>query len=111
MFPKPYFVTRKTGNYDVHGVWQGDNEITVNFMGSVQPADSDTIAAIPQGRENNGVIVIFSDTRLRTSMQDSQQAGDHLTYYDLDYEIVTESAFDSGLLPHFRYVAMARGPL
>jgi hypothetical protein len=111
MFPKQYFVNRAVGDYDENGIWQFNTILPVSFLGSVQPADSNTIEAIPEGRENNGALMIFSDTRLQTSLQDSQSAGDHLSYFGLDYEIIQESVFDSGLLPHYKYTAVARGPI
>lgn len=109
LFPKLLSVTRKAGTMD-KGVWVEGISATVQFYGSVQPADANTVKALAPGRENDGAITIFSDRRLQVSLQESGQAGDHIAFQGLDYELAVESVYDNGLIPHVRYLAFSRGP-
>ena len=109
LFPKEQTANRPQGDYDDNGIWQEATAFTVPFLGSIQPANSQDIKALPQGRQNDGAIAIYSDTQLFVSQEGSPNKGDTFTFGGAVYELVKESIYDNGLIPHFKYLAVCRG--
>jgi hypothetical protein len=82
---------------------------TIAFEGTVQPADQNSVKSMAQGRENDGGIVIYSDTRLEVSKEETGQRGDRIEFNGMTYELAAEQVYDNALIPHFKYLAFAGG--
>jgi hypothetical protein len=109
LFGKSWSVERIAGAYDADGIWQESTTAQIPFNGTVQPANSNEIKAMAQGRENEGAVLIFSSSRLNVSKSETNQNGDIVTFNGAKYELSVEGVFDNGLIPHFKYLAFMRG--
>ena len=99
---------RAMGAYDTDGIWQVSLTSEIPFQGTIQPATPNTVAAMAQGRENDGMVTIFSDTRLQVPLHETGTNGDTVTFGDNLYELIAEQIYDNGLLPHYKYLACLR---
>ncbi|MFU2052942.1 hypothetical protein [Bordetella hinzii] len=112
-FRRPQVIrTRLPGRYE-RGHWQeGVPGPDRTIQASVQPAkagDYDLLQAHPEGRRVRAAIRIYTSADLAVAGQD-WTGGDRLVWAEGplagEYLLVGVSAWQSGVLPHFRYLAV-----
>ncbi|QDJ52810.1 hypothetical protein [Bordetella hinzii] len=112
-FRRPQMIrTRLPGRYE-RGHWQeGVPGPDRTIQASVQPAkagDYDLLQAHPEGRRVRAAIRIYTSADLTLAGQD-WTGGDRLVWAEGplagEYLLVGVSAWQSGVIPHFRYLAV-----
>lgn len=107
LFPKQFSIQSVTGSY-VDGIWTRLFQ-PATFIGSVQPASGKDLEYLPEGRRDKGGVTVYSDTRLNVSTESGSSSGDLLIWNGRLWEIVTEFIHDSGIISHFKYMAVDAG--
>lgn len=101
-------VPRLPGDY-VNGKWQdGDYGEPFTVMASVQPSrsgDYDQMRAEQPGRRISRMVRIYTDVRLTVAGEDDTN-GDSLDWFGDRYLIIAVSPHQSGVIPHYRYLAV-----
>lgn len=112
LFPK-VGVHKKTvqavGSY-VNGVWQDGVKTTTTFTADVQPMTSKETSALSIGSMNLGKVKIYTNDVLNVTGDGDNQKGDIITWDGdgNDYEVISQSTYTNGLIPHGKYIAELR---
>ncbi|QLB23323.1 hypothetical protein [Phocoenobacter skyensis] len=112
-FRKKYVVkkAKKNGSF-VDGVWQDiASEEKIEVMASVQPAtqsDYDAMELRSDGAVVERAIRIYTRENLKQAGNDGSNSadGDVLIYDDCEFLIRDKSSWQSGIIPHYRYLAV-----
>jgi len=106
---------RAAGAY-VGGRWvDGPAAEPVTILASVQPAsagDYDRMQTMAEGRRIRAMVRIYTAAQLNVAGQDWRN-GDRLVWerapHPGEYLVVAVSAWQSGVIPHYRYLAVLQG--
>ncbi|MGB3276116.1 MAG: hypothetical protein WBA82_08005 [Castellaniella sp.] len=100
-------IPRLPGSY-VGGRWQdGPDGDPTAILASVQPASSgdyDQMQAEQPGRRIERMVRLYTDVRLNVAGENSTN-GDSLEWLGERYLLVAVSPWQSGIIPHYRYLA------
>lgn len=109
-FRKPYTVVRRAPGSYVNGYWEGGPESTFTIRASVQPLRMDEIEALPEGRRSSSAVKIYTDTKLLSARQATENAdavsADILQYAGSEWEIIACATYQSGVIPHYKAYAI-----
>ena len=75
------------------------------FVGSVQPTTGKDLESLPVGREDRGIVKIYSDTELNVSVEGSNTPGDIVIWQGQRWQVMFEQKFQNGLINHYKYFA------
>lgn len=99
---KPLVVRTRNGAY-VDGRWFVSGYTDSEILASVQAVTPDDMKAIPEGRRLSKSFAIITDSKL--DMVRPGVANPSIVVVDgVEYEVVSESVWSNGILPHNRYV-------
>lgn len=112
-FRRPVTVKRRAAGQWVAGRWvDGGDAPAQTIMASVQPAtlsDYDTLQALPEGRRIEAMVRVYTDAVLDVAGADDSN-GDRIAWphgpRPGDYLVRGVSAWQSGVIPHYRYLAV-----
>jgi len=106
LFPKTYTIyTANSGSF-VNGHWVNGTPTTSTFIADIQPLSDKEINSLNIGRKELGKIKINTDSNL--TIQDTNKTGDLIAFNGVKYEIIAQSKWEVGLIPHNEYVAEYR---
>lgn len=99
-----------SGNY-VDNEWaESGNQKTITIKSSVQPLNMKEKEALVDGERTGEMVKIYSDERLYPALQDgegqSMQRGDRLIYDNREWEIISCSRFQSGIISNYKSYAV-----
>lgn len=80
-------------------------EIPATFLGNVQPVTGKEAESLNIGKENEGLVKIYTGTRLNVSSEKTNKSGDIVIWEGQQWKIVDEKVYQNGLLSHYRYIA------
>ena len=99
---------RAPGAY-VAGRWHAGESVRDTIMATVQPAqlsDYDRMEALPEGRRVEALVRVYTDAKMEVAGSGPEASGDLLQWGDgRPYVFMATSAWQSGIIPHFRYLA------
>src|SRR4051812_26988185 len=95
-FRKPITVRGLRGGAFVNGIWSGQTEEEFTICASVQPASGRDLQSLEEGRRTRQSYKVFSDKELYAL--ENGQNPDRISYLGKDHEVVTCSAFRSGVI-------------
>ena len=98
--------TPRTGSY-VGGKYQIVLGIPESIRGTFQPATGDDLQSLPEGRRLDQTFRIFTKSQLTGPTQDNQGAGDLITVFGNDYEVVQVQPWQNTIISH--YSALVQG--
>lgn len=114
---RPVIVTRRLpGAYDEHGRWQEGTTSQLTVTASVQPAKVEDVSSmmkeLPEGRQSSGVVKIYSAEPLQRVEDGTEtiQNADLIAWQGRIYEVVLCMPYQSGLLPHYKSLAVEVRP-
>lgn len=106
-FRKLVIVKRKNpGNYNSDGIWVEGDESTIPVRMSIQPLRLEEMDALPEGRRSSKAMKIFADAELLCAEQSETQNADILIWQGKQWEVVACDAYQMGILPHFKALAV-----
>lgn len=107
-FRKTTPIKRTTpGHYDDDtGLWVEGQEDTLSIQMSVQPLRVDEMDALPEGRRSSRAVKIYANVELLPADQDTGQNADVITWFGKAWEVVSCMPYQSGVLPHWKAVAV-----
>ena len=98
------------GYYDDSGDWvPGTPKTGKTFTGGVQPTTGNDIATILPGRENVGLVKVYSNIELPVSEEDGDEAGAVITWSGRKWELIQEMNRNAGVINHYKYIAQLKG--
>lgn len=111
-FRKPVLVRRRAEGRWHAGRWlDGAEDEPVTILASVQPApraDYDRIQALAEGRRIDAMVRVYTDAVLNVAAADDRN-GDRIVWpagpRPGDYLVVAITPCQSGVIPHYRYLA------
>jgi hypothetical protein len=106
LFPETISYNQVTGSY-VEGVWTPGSAGST-FEGSVQPLNGKDLQSLNIGREDRGLVKVYSGSRLNVSLEGSNKSGDEVIWKGQIWEIVRELQYQNDLIPHYKYFAEYR---
>jgi len=102
------------GKY-IRGIWTEIHPEQLTFEGSIQPLNLKDINSLNVGREDKGKIKIYSDIKLPigSEIEDTKEdiekkSGAIIQWQGSTWEIIAESAYQMGLISHYKYIAELR---
>lgn len=105
----PVIIRRRAAGSWVAGRWVvGALGGMQTILTSVQPAvraDYDMMEPRLEGRRVEAMVRVYTAERLQVAGEEPAASGDVVTWQGQDYEFVAVSVWQSGILPHFRYLA------
>jgi len=104
LFRRPIPVTRKVGAY-ASGVWTVSSESDFSILASVQPADAEELAALPEGRRKKGAYVLYSDSLLE-GVEENENNPDQVTLFGQQYEVLKVARWQNGIVSHYKYTVV-----
>lgn len=114
---RPVTVTRRTpGVYDSNGRWQEGTTSQLTILASVQPAKVEDVSSmmkeLPEGRQSGGVVKIYSAEPLQRAEDGTEpiQNADQIAWQGRTYEVVLCMPYQSGLLSHYKSLALEVRP-
>lgn len=110
----PVTIRRRQAGDWVDGLWvPGTLNAPETILATVQPArsdDYDQMQALPEGRRVEGMVRVYTDAALEIAAEDSTSSGDQLVWpdglRDRNYVFIARSPWRSGIISHFRYLAV-----
>lgn len=78
------------------------------FLGTTQPVTGKDLESLPAGRDDIGMIKVYSDTQLNVSIAETNNSGDLVVHNNQNWEIVKELAYQNDLIEHYKYIAELR---
>lgn len=114
LFPKPISYETHTagiteGSYNAAGDWVAGSSETLIFYGSVQPASGKEIDNLPVGRQDKGMMKMYSDRVLPVSKEGGDDAGAIVFWQGDKWEVIAEGKNQNDLIPHYKYFGAYRG--
>lgn len=100
---KTIALTRKTGSY-INGVWTPGAPVNLTIRGSLQPASSEDLEKLPEGRRNKTAYRIYTKDDIRGL--DTSANPDRVQIHGDSYEVVTVAHWENGLLNHKKAVVV-----
>jgi len=108
LFPYAINITRKTVEI-VNGLVKESQPVSFVIQGTIQPLSGKDMAFLPTGRRDQGAIKIYTLAELNTSEEGSGDVGDYIVWQGRKWEVVTKLPFQSGIIPHNKYIALISG--
>lgn len=107
LFPQTIQAHRRAGSY-VGPRWVAA-DIDFTFEGSVQPVTGKEFETLAIGRQDGGILKVYSDSLLNVSKEGNPQTGDWFTWDGRQWELCAELPNQNSLIPHYKYIARERG--
>ena len=105
----PVTIQRRAAGARVDGRWvPGALGGAESILATVQPAvaaDYDKMEPLFEGRRVESIVRMYSSEKLTQAGANSTASGDVLEWQGDSYEIVDRSVWQSGIIPHYRYLA------
>ena len=96
---------RRIGDVEyINGKPTEDASETLCIKGSVQPANTDDMQSLPEGRRLLGVLKIYTDTKLRAAREGSYNS-DIIEIDGDDYEVAAVMPWQNGIINHYKILA------
>lgn len=97
----------------INGIWVEDPEEAGTFEGSIQPLNYKDVQSLPVGRQDTGMVKVYSDIPLPVGeeVEDinvKRPSGAILDWQGKKWEVKKEKAYQMGLILHYRYEAELR---
>ena len=109
LFPKRYeTIIHGVGAYDVNGDFIPGANSDSFFLGSMQPLSGKEIESLNIGRADVGKMKVYSDRVLKVSVDGGDEAGEIIKFNDERWEVIDQLHYDSGIIPHYKYIAEYR---
>jgi len=106
-FRKLIPVTRTApGNYNIDGIWVEGASESLSIKMSVQPLRLDEMDALPEGRRSSRAVKIYAESELYAVEQTTRQNADIITWLGKSWEVVGCEAYQMGVIPHFKALAV-----
>lgn len=91
------------GTYNDDGVWQEAQPDIGIISATVQPVSGRDLIALPANRQWTDAVRVYTSSRL-SSLADNKNP-DQIEWQGKWYEIVDVQAWQSGVIPHYKYYA------
>jgi hypothetical protein len=93
------------GQY-VKGRWVEGPPIEMEFWGTCQPANGQTLQLLPEGKRNSEVVKVFAPITMQftAASPEEQRSGDRIIWQGKEFEVQVAAKWDNGLLPHWEIV-------
>jgi hypothetical protein len=101
-------ITRRryaVGSRGSDGRWTAGAATDSTIQGSVQPADGDELATLPEGDRSKRARKVYTETELRTGAQEEELAPDRLVFDGEVWE-VREVAREHSTLAHYKAIVV-----
>lgn len=110
-FRKHFTVKRPSMGHYEDLLWVEDGpELDVIISASVQPLKMIEMEALPEGKRTGEAVKIYSDERLYPALQNGDgqlmRNADRLLYDNREWEVVSCSQFQSGIISHYKSYAI-----
>ncbi len=105
-FRSPLAVTRFTPGSYINGDWQEGTRAEIAIQASAQPLNPKEMESLPEGRRDSQAVKIYPDTELFTVRDDTNP--DLVEYRGEVYEVISVAPHQSGVIDHFKAVAVLR---
>jgi hypothetical protein len=79
------------------------------FNGTIQPVSGKDLEIFPDGRRDEGVVKVFSGSKLNVGIEGTKYSGDVVFYGGHKWEITRALPFQNNVIPHYKYFAEFRG--
>jgi hypothetical protein len=93
------------GYFDA-GVWTEGSLTPISFDASVQPLSAKEMQMLPEGRIVSQGYRLYTDYELKTVDTGVGKNPDRVTLFGLEFEVVSVGIWQSGILPHYKAVAV-----
>lgn len=108
---RPVVVKRQAvGAYDENGRWQEGTTSQLTIMASVQPLKVSEMQALPEGRRSSSAVKVYTDTLMQRAEEQTEttsaQNPDIVTWQGRTYEVVDCLIYQSGIIPHYKALAV-----
>ena len=104
-FAKPtVFKRRKPPKLEKGIMVESDEVQEIRGQANIQPMSIEEIKALPEGKDFNEQIHIFTDTAIQAAGKDSSSLGDYVIYRGQTFQIYTVLEWDEPQ-PHFEAYA------
>lgn len=90
----------------VDGRWVEGGAVTTNFKANVQPVSYEELQRLPEGFRDKDMILVMTQTLLRTANQQEGTNPDILTWMGRSWQVQKVSAFTMGVKDHYEVYAM-----
>lgn len=106
-FKKTYTVLRTIpGNYNEDGYYVDGEKNKLNILATVQPIRLNEYTQIfPEGTDTKNAVKIYTNIELLTDKSTPTKNADVLLFMKKKYKIIACSAYQSGLINHFKAYA------
>lgn len=88
----------------VNGEWFDGAEKSIPIQASIQPASSEDMRSLPEGKRKSGTYKLYTSFALRVAVE-GQHSADLLTINGEEYEISSIAPWDNGVIPHCKALA------
>lgn len=103
---KTYTITRFGAGQYVGGFWVEGTMEQFDIQASAQPLRPEEVESLPEGRRTEQAFKIYTDTELKVADSGNSQNSDLITIQGEDYEIISVSPYKSGVIDHYKAIAV-----
>ena len=96
------------GAVDINGRWTGESESDISIWASIQPATSQDLLTLEEGRRNRSTFVLFTDTELNSF---NEQNPHRIQLFGEEYEVVSRGDWQNEVLSHYRVLVQKMVPV
>jgi len=109
-FRKPITVKRPTAGSYVNGLWVATSTPTeIIIQASVQPATTEDLQSLPEGRRQLGAYKLYTDTQLQSVLENANNP-DIVVINGEDYEVAQVEPWQNGIVNHYKILAVRIQP-
>lgn len=102
-FRKKYSVKRLNPGSYINGFWQEGSETIMTIQASIQPIRGEELQMLPEGRRSSHSVRVYTDTALETVDNENP---DRIVIDDAEYEILSVESWQSGVINHYKCIAV-----
>jgi len=106
-FRLPKTVLRESAGSYVNGTWVAGARSTLTTYASCQPVVMGRdMQALPEGRRLSDCIKVYTDDKLQMTAEGDGIQPDCIVHGEFAYELVDCSSNQSGVINHYKYIAV-----
>ncbi len=108
-FRRPLAANRKPIGSYVDGVWVEPEGLAFTVLASVQPATPEDLQSLPENRRTLATYRLYTDTQLFRALEGVRNP-DTVIINGEEYEIAQVSAWQNGIIGHYKCLAVRVQP-
>ena len=104
-YPSSFTVTNRTTGAYTNGVWAEGSETSRTITGSVQPFTARDYISTPGGRDDVGMVKIYTTETMQVSKAGGDTSGDLLEWQGKVWKVTGKYNYSNNIISHNKYIA------